>query len=281
MPTINKINGTASDTFTKINGTTAAVNSFMNVTEGNVGGVDRNIPFFNSHSIDLDGSSDYIDLVNGIGGFAPTSGAVSIWTKLDASSSNSYLFQISSDTSASNNRIIIYWSHSNSKIGYTLKYAGENAQYNWASTGIKGDNTWHHIVMIWSPGDEGTIMTACFDGTCQDGIESAGSLAGSAAAMTLGRASTGSSSFYDGHVDEFTMWNTTEGTPLTAADVDILYNARRGCTTHKDVEDYDSSRFVSLFYKMEENSGTAVISHGGTSGSAAVSASDLWTNDTF
>ena len=283
MPSIQKINGIASDTISKINGTNDALLTFMNVNLGNVESVDRNIPFFNSHSIDLDGSSDYIDLANNIDLVDTDSGAVSMWVKLDASSANAYLFQLSSDTSASNNRMIIYWSHGNSKIGYTLKYGGANAQYNWASTGMKGDGAWHHVAMIWGPhSEEGTNMTACFDGACQTAIQAGGDFAGSAAAMTLGRASTGASSFMDGHIDEVTIWDTSEGGLLDANDIDILYNNGKGCVTNRNAEDYTSSGQVAIYHKMEENTGTTVANSAVALGNTAtVSASDLWTNDTF
>jgi hypothetical protein len=131
-------------------------------------------------------------------------------------------------------------------------------------------------------------MTACFDGACQDVVTTVGSFAGTVAAMTLGRASTGGSSYWDGHIDEFTLWNTSDAeiSPITAADIATLFNNGRGLNPAHDFSvggvtyGAGGSQLV-VYHRMEENTGTSVANHGTASGTATVSASDLWTKDTI
>ena len=280
MGSINKINGSASDTLSKVNGTNDAV--LCNMLQG--GGNSADAPYFSSHSVDLNGSSNYIDLANSVNEVSTASGGISIWAKLDAASANAYLIQIASDTSVSNNRIILYYNNGNSKISYSMKYGGEAIAYNWASTGIEGDGAWHHIAMFWNPNAEaGTDMYACFDGLCQDAITCEGSFAGTVSAMMVGSATTSGSAYWDGHINEIALWNTsTEGhDPLNAAAIAEIYNNRQGMNVSKDYGNYVQSVSLTGYWKCEENTGTSLTDSSTNSNAGTLSHSSLYTTDTI
>jgi len=283
MSSIQKINGAASDTITKVNGTNDALLSYMLAPSGTNN--TQNHPYFNSHSIDFNGTSNYMTCDTVADNMNANSGALSLWCKLDNDNGGlNYLVHATSDEDPANNRILIYWNHSNSKIIYQLKYNASSSQYAWASTGIEGDGNWHHVAMIWSVDGEGTAaLTAYFDGSPAATVETPDSaFQGAMQKLYISRNVSAANGYWDGHIDEVAVWAIGEGHDVLNDDaIDQINNSGKGYDLRKNVNNYSMSVSLVGYWKMEENTGTSVVDSSGNSNTGTLSHSSLFSNDTI
>ena len=276
---INKINGAVSDTLSKVNGTRNTLLSNMLVPSSSICGSCSpeiaNAPMFNSHSIDLDGSADYIDLDAVVGDIDTDAGAVTLWFKINAGAATSQLWKTNQSSSAAQNQIQIYYNSPNDKIVFQQKYNGEAV--TWNSTAITpGDDNWHFIAMSWSDLDFIAYLN-----TEASGVQTLNQLNTptpfNPGKCMAGRNSAASNLYLDGHLDEIGMWDAE----LSAAALVAIYNNGKGINLSRDVNDYTNASDLIGYWKMEENTGNTVVDSSGGGETGALNATDLWSTDTI
>ena len=267
---INRINKIVSDTLSKVNGTLTTLLSNM-LAPSNL----AIAPMINSHSIDLDGSADYIDLDTVVGDIDTDAGAVTLWFKIDTDVT-CQIWKCNQSSSAANNQIQIYYNASNNKIVFQQKYNGISV--TWNSTAITpGDDNWHFIAMSWSDLDfiayldteDSGVQTLNQSGTTPTPFNPGKCMAG--------RNSAASNLYLDGHLDEIGMWDAE----LSADALVSIYNNGKGINLTRDVNNYTNASDLIGYWKMEENSGNTVVDSSGGGKVGALNATDLWSTDTI
>ena len=262
---INKINGAVSDTLSKVNGTNDALLSNMLVPSNLA-----IAPMFNSHSVDFNGSSHYIDLINVVGDIDTSRGAVTLWFKIDTDTT-SQLWKCSQSTSAANNQIQIYYNATNDKIVFQQKYDGTAASHTTVAALTPGDDSWNFIAMSWTA----ETMIATLNGATSDVQEQSGTPFTPGKCMA-GRNSAVANLYFDGHINEIGMWDAELDADAHAA----IYNSGKGINLTRDVGNYDSAADLIGYWKMEENTGTTVVDSSGGGETGTLSHSSLFTTDT-
>jgi len=263
---INKINGIASDTLSKVNGTNDAL--LCNMLQGGLNNADA--PMINSHSIDLDGSADYIDLLAVVGDIDTDRGSVTIWFKIDTDVT-CQIWKCNQNSSAANNQLQIYYNAANNKIIFQQKYNGTAVTYTSDNTLTPGGDSWHFAAMSWTTG----TMFATLDGTNSEEQEQSGTPFNPGKCMA-GRNAAASNLYFDGHINEIGMWNTA----LDADAHNAIYNSGKGINLTRDVDSYTNASDLIGYWKMEENTGSTVVDSSGGGEDGALNATDLWSTDT-
>ena len=267
---INKINGAVSDTLSKVNGTRNTLLSNMLVPSNLA-----IAPMFNSHSIDLDGSADYIDLNTVVGDIDTDAGAVTLWFKIDTNNT-CQLWKTNQGSSAAQNQIQIYYNSANGKIVFQQKYNGVSV--TWNSTAItSGDGNWHFIAMSWSDLDFIAYLDTEASGV--QTLDQSGTTPTpfNPGACTAGRNSAASNLYLDGHLNEIGMWDAE----LSADAIVAIYNSGKGINLTRDVGNYTNASDLIGYWKMEENTGNTVVDSSGGGETGALNATDLWSTDTI
>ena len=270
---INKINGTVSDTLSKVNGTNDALLSNMLIPSSLA-----TAPMFNSHSIDLDGSADYIDLDAVVGDIDTDAGAVTLWFKINAGAATSQLWKTNQSSSAAQNQIQIYYNSPNDKIVFQQKYNG--VAVTWNSTAITpGDDNWHFIAMSWSDLDFIAYLNTEASGV--QTLDQSGDIAPptpfNPGKCMAGKNSAASNLYLDGHLDEIGMWDAE----LSADAIVAIYNSGKGINLTRNVGDYTNASDLIGYWKMEENTGSTVVDSSGGGETGVLNAVDLWSTDTI
>ena len=117
--------------------------------------------FGTNHSILFDGTNDEIDFTTS--GFQTaladanfkTSGSVSIWARVNTTSSNGQMWDFAIDSS---NRIQMQYKQADDSFTAVYRAGGANKTANYAPPGTQeGDGNFHHIVATWDRGDDNEL----------------------------------------------------------------------------------------------------------------------------
>mgnify|MGYP003654509533 CR=1 FL=1 len=262
---INKINGSASDTLSKVNGTNDAL--LCNMLRGGLNNPDA--PMFNSHSVDFNGSSNYIDLATVVADINTDRGTVAIWFKIDTDVT-CQIWKCNQSSSAANNQLQIYYNASNNKVTFQQKYNGTSVSYT-SDAITAGDDSWHFAAMTWTA----VGMQATLNDTSSELFEQEGTAFTPGSCMA-GRNSAAANLYFDGHINEIGMWDAQ----LSEAACGVVYNNGKGINLTKDVNDYNNASDLIGYWKMEENTGTTIVDSSGGGETGTLSHSSLFTTDT-
>ena len=170
------------------------------------------IAFSSTHSINFDGSNDYLagsDL-----GLPSSNNARSVSFWINADSVTTYGMMFSYGTSSSNSAFAISWDNANAKI-IVGKYGG-NA--NSASSSTISTGSWNHIVVTF---DGSSTIKYYLNGSA-DGTATLSGINTVVNEFRIGGYLNGWSgaNFFDGKIDEVAVWNVE----LSASDVTSIYN---------------------------------------------------------
>ena len=268
---INKINGIASDTLSKVNGTNDAL--LCNMLQGGLN--NANAPMFNSHSIDLNGSSNWLDLDAVVAGMAMTAGAVTLWFKIDTDAT-CILWKCNASSSASNNLAQIYYNAGSNKIIFQQIYSGTTKTYTTTAALTAGDDSWHFVAMSWSAENFYAYLDTEASGE-QAPSEPGEAFTAAKCAAGKNSLASGTAYYFPGHINEISMWDAQ----LDADAIAAVYNGGKGINLTRDVGNYDNASDLIGYWKMEENTGTTVVDSSGNGETGTLSHSSLFSTDTI
>jgi len=215
--------------------------------------------FEDIYSLSFNGSTEYAVIPAEVD-IDVDSGTLSFWVKLDTGGTNMQLFKASVN---SNNNIQIYHKNSDNTLHFVYKAGGSTKEVSIAFNN-EGDDTWRHLAMTWdTTADE---LKAYVNGT-QVGstIGSLGTWSGTIDNVYVARNSTASNSFYAGHVNDLSLFNTVER-PST------IYNS--GVPN-----DLISISGLIGYWKMEEGTGTTVADSSRFNNTMTLFNTPTWTTD--
>jgi len=210
---------------------------------------DHDLSTFNDNiSFDFDGTNDYLSATGDLPGGQDleTVGSVSMWVKLDAMSSNGLMWQLTAEA-GTNDQLFILWQNASGVIRGSVKFGGTANTVD-SGTGLEGDDTWHHIVMTWNSGTKTSALNFVklyVDGsqTDTDAIGNTWNDASPPALTTFGRNSIQNNGFFNGHMNDITMFDDV----LTAVEVASIYNSG-------SPKDESSHSGLIAYYTMEDYS---------------------------
>jgi hypothetical protein len=263
---INKINGSVSDTLSKVNGTNDALLSNM-LAPSNL----AIAPMINSHSVVFNGTSNWLDLDAVVGAISTEAGTVALWFKM-VTDQISIFWKCNSNTLPAQNYIQIYFISSNDKVKFQQEYG--NSEVSYTTTATVNDGAWHFAAMSWTTDG----FTAYLD------TETSAVSGQSGEAPTMGKCAAGKNSlasgttyYLGGHMNEIAMWDAA----LDADAIAAVYNSGKGINLTRDVGNYDNASDLIGYWKMEENTGTTVVDSSGNGETGTLSHSSLFSTDTI
>jgi hypothetical protein len=154
------------------------------------------------------------------------SGAKSIafWAKTSNDGSQYPVIIENGNRFADNNGTTIMM-YNTGKLWFFVRKLGSNLIFQIASTIAINDGAWHHFVCVW----DGTTSTngakLYVDGSLDKQATATSTDTTASNNLLMGR-STDGSGFWDGSIDEFSIWSKV----LTPAEITSLYNAGTGVT---------------------------------------------------
>ena len=194
--------------------------------------------FGTNHSILFDGTNDEIDFTTS--GFQTaladanfkTSGSVSIWARVNTTSSNGQMWDFAIDSS---NRIQMQYKQADDSFTAVYRAGGANKTANYAPPGTQeGDGNFHHIVATWDRGDDNelklyydgslratTTLSATLTGDFDDTADGTLGQDGASGVEFLAGTSFNGNADYNGYLDDFAVY----GSVLSSSDVTTLYNS--------------------------------------------------------
>ena len=264
---INKINGSVSDTLSKVNGTNDAL--LCNMLKGGLNNADA--PMFNSYSVDFNGSSNYAEVDNAAGDVNGAVGTISAWVLLETTSSGCYALRTQVDT----NNYITLWYHASNNRTYMSHKGGGSAAHAYISAGetIENSGSVHHLVGTWSESaDEVKIY---LDSELKATANSLGTYSGTNSVLDIGQ-STSSNNFWKGLINEVGIWDVA----LDADAITAIYNNGKNINLTRDVGNYDNSGELVGYWKFEEGTGTSVADSSTNTNAATLSHTSLFSTTT-
>tara|TARA_R110002020_G_scaffold194059_2_gene394638 strand:- start:2551 stop:4053 length:1503 start_codon:yes stop_codon:yes gene_type:complete len=166
--------------------------------------------WYNTKSLDFDGTNDYLDISGVDTTINTTTGTVSAWVKLDTIGVSCTIFMASADA---NNHIRMWYKNSDSTLRWTFYRGGTNNVINYSTT-IEGDGNWHHVAMTWNTND----LKGYLDGTEVASGTMSGTWSGTIDTVHIGRYTVSSTSYWLGNIDEVTLFTSV-------ANISTLYNS--------------------------------------------------------
>ena len=264
---INKINGSVSDTLSKVNGVNDAI--LCNMLKGGLNNADA--PLFDSYSVDFNGSSNYAAVDDAAGSVNGAVGSISAWVLLETTSAGCYVLRTQVD---SNNYVTLWYHASNNQMYMSHKGGGTAAHaYIGAGDTIENSGNVHHLVGTWSESaDEVKIY---LDAEIKATTNSLGTYSGTNSVLDIGQ-STSSSNFWKGIINEVGVWDVA----LDADAIAAIYNSGKNINLTRDVGNYDNASDLVGYWKFEEGTGTSVVDSSTDTNTVTLSHSSLFSTTT-
>ena len=266
---INKINGSVSDTLSKVNGTNDAL--LCNMLKGGLNNVDA--PLFDSYSVNFNGSSNYASVDGAAGSINGAVGTISAWVKLETTSAGGIVLRTQVDDTTAN--YIAMWYHaSNNKMYMTHKGGGTSTHANIeAADTIENSGSVHHLVGTWSESaDEVKIY---LDSVLKATTNSLGTYSGTNTLCDIGQ-NTQDVNFWTGLLNEVGVWSVV----LDSDAITAIYNSGKKINLTRDVGDYDNASDLVGYWKFEEGTGTSVVDSSTDTNTVTLSHSSLFSTTT-
>ena len=264
---INKINGSVSDTLSKVNGVNDAL--LCNMLKGGLNNADA--PLFDSYSVDFNGSSNYAAVDDAAGSVNGAVGSISAWVLLETTSAGCYALR----TQVDSNNYVTLWYHASNNQMYMSHKGGGTATHAYIGAGdtIENSGNVHHLVGTWSESaDEVKIY---LDAEIKATTNSLGTYSGTNSVLDIGQ-STSSSNFWKGLINEVGVWSEV----LDADAITAIYNSGKNINLTRDVGNYDNSDTLIGYWKFEEGTGTSVADSSTNSNAATLSHTSLFSTTT-
>jgi len=153
----------------------------------------------NSYSLAFNGSDEYVSIGGVAGDISTDVGTISIWVKLNTTSSSGTMFQLRTDA---NNLINLFYHASANEGRFTYK-AGGSAKVSTFTDAIENDGKWHHIAGTWNTvADE---IKLYLDGTLKDTVTGLGTWAGTGGDCDIAQ-NTIDGAFFNGNITEVAVF---------------------------------------------------------------------------
>ena len=218
--------------------------------------------WYNKYTLSFDGANDYMTMDDVAENMDKDQGVVSLWVKLDATSSNGVMFKASVDA---DNLISIAYNNSAAEIQMTYRADGTSKVAN-ASFDKEGTDTWHHVAIVWNTTSD--FVKGYVDGTRIETVTSLGTWAGTIDKVYAGRNTLAASSYHAGHIDSIAIFSKSQDD----GEIVTLYN---------NGKPNDLTRYSNLigYWRMDEGTGTAVLGKSTNSIEAQLIHAPAWTTD--
>ena len=222
-----------------------------------------------NHSLSFDGTNDFVDftsaafqakLADSDANFK-ASGSVSIWVRLNLTSTNAQLWDFAINT---DNRIQLQYKHSGNEYNFTFK-GGGTGKTAVLRPGVshENDTNFHHIVCTWDKGDDNemkiyvdgslgattALSSVALSGDFDDTADSTVGPDGAGGVEILSGTSFNGSADLNAFLDDFVLY----GDVLTAEEVNQLYNS--GTSDPNIYKEYDN---IIAHWTFNEGSGSTV-----------------------
>ena len=134
-----------------------------------------------------------------------------------------------------------------------------NSGYTTGTTDLR-DGNWHYIVVTAASNISANQFNLYVDGALETVSSSMSRTMNTANSLDVSVGSyTGSSNFFNGNMDKFSIWNKQ----LTASEITALYNSGNGIYATSNSGNYTSSSNLVVYWKMNEGSGSTLTDLGG------------------
>tara|TARA_R110002020_G_scaffold149428_4_gene325711 strand:- start:1158 stop:1895 length:738 start_codon:yes stop_codon:yes gene_type:complete len=224
---------------------------------------------FDTYSLDFNGTDESITIDSMVGLINTSEGSVSLWCKLDTTSSNGTLFRTRVD---GNNYISLLYHASTNQMRFEYKAGGTLKQAKF-SDAIENDGLWHHIVGTWSAsGDELKIY---LDGTLKNTTTGLGTWSGTLIDADLGQNLTGGA-FYNGKMSNVAIFNTV----LSLANVLHIQNRSNAVATRFYPMDITNMSGLKSYYRLGLGSGTIALDSSGNGNNGTLVNTPTWSTTT-
>ena len=191
---------------------------------------------FDTYSILLDGTDDYVT-VDGAGSeVAGALGSISIWIKLDTVTHSHWLYEIWADDS---NVVRSYYHGGTNQL--RCDHVAAEGEGNCATSTAVENNGWHHLVHTWDTGENQSAMY--LDGSSVATSTASESFDGTITSINIGVRGHGwSSNTWKGDINDMAFFNDV----LTSGEVSTIYNSGKP-------KDESSHSGLVGYWKMESN----------------------------
>ena len=165
----------------------------------------------------FDGSNDYVNLTANT--LLGNNWSFGMWLKGDSSGQTPSLWHFAGKGSADSSEVFNIYDQ-----GGGISYEVQSTGYGVIPTASLDDGQWHYVVITY----DGSDMRAYVDNTLEDTHPTvAGDSSAQARDLVIGKRDRGSSpAWFDGLIDEMTIWNRV----LTTSEISLLYNSGTGAT---------------------------------------------------
>ena len=218
--------------------------------------------WYNKYSLSFDGANDYMVMDEAAELVDKDNGTVSLWTKLDSTSSNGIMFKASVD---SDNFIAITYNNSAQEIQMTYRAAGTSKVANGAFA-HEASNAWHHVAVTWNTDED--FVKGYVDGTRIETVTSLTTFAGTINKVYAARNTLSANSYHAGHLDSIAIFSNTK----SDAEIVTLYN---------NGKPNDLALYSGLvgYWRMDEGSGTTVEDLSSNNNTSDLIHAPAWTTD--
>jgi len=181
----------------------------------------------NQGSVVFDGTNDYIDASSLASNISKTSGTISHWTRITASSNNEVLFSCSDGTSGSDKVQTVFMTATSSGQFQAVYKSGGTAYkavYNFAASSIPSQG-WFHLAMTYDKVDTDLTIKLYFNGTLQNTFSGTADTIGESVTfdrVILGKNANADNSYLTGYMDECAYFSRV----LSAAEITRIYNEK-------------------------------------------------------
>ena len=213
----------------------------------------------NSYSLAFNGTDESVSVDDVAGDINTASGTISVWAKLNTTSSSMTMFQLRTDT---NNLMNLFY-HAGSNEGRFTYKAGGSAKVSAFTDAIENDGKWHNIVATWNTvADE---IKLYLDGTLKDTVTGLGTWAGTGGACDIAQ-NTIDGAFFNGNITEVAVFERV-------VPIGELFIAKR-----QPINLTGSTDLVG-YWKFEEGSGTVAADSSGENNNGALQNTPTWSTD--
>ena len=224
---------------------------------------------FDTYSLDFNGTDESVTIDALVGILNTLEGSVSVWCKLDTTSSNGTLFRT---RVAGQNYIALLYHASTNQMRFEFKAGGTLKQAKF-SDAIENDGLWHHVVGTWSTSaDELKIY---LDGTLKSTTTGLGTFSGTLIDADIGQNLTGGA-FFNGKMSNVAIFNT----PLTAANVLYIQNRSNAVATRFYPMDITNMSGLKGYYRFGLGSGTVALDSSGNGKNGTLVNTPTWSTTT-
>ena len=228
--------------------------------------------YTSTKAISFDGTDDRLALPSGVlsNSQLKTSGTISLWFQLlnpNDSNNSQIMLRMQSNLLTGldvDDEIIIMYHKYHTRIQYTYK-ANNNAVtmlYDVPGSSTNSthvyDDGWTHLVCTWKWTGSAAVTDYYVNGSLIQSETNTGSQYEINTAFTEGSignntqlliAAGGDTSFMDGDIDQFAMWNVA----LDAFDVTAIYNSGSMIDLTQNASGYDKASNILALYEFEDN----------------------------